>query len=144
MAAPGVQLNSEKHLEYFEPTVDQYVKKLEQALASKDLSAARQAHANLDRAMTAVHGSNSQATGGQDSPQVSAALEDVGTALENGDLTSADSAVGELRNNLSNARGLRPDDNGDGSQSTSVNSEDIESSSDGSQDPTGGKLDLRV
>jgi hypothetical protein len=143
MAAPGVQLNSDKQLEYFEPTVDQYVKKLEQAVASNDLSTAKQALANLNGAMTNEHRSTSNGTGVPDSEQTSTAMNDIGSALENGDLTSAESAVGELRKSLSSARGVPLDSNGNASQSSSLSSEDVDDSPERSQD-TSGKLDLRA
>lgn len=142
MAASGVQPNSDKQLEYFEPTVDQYVKKLEQAVASTDPSVAKQDLANVDGAMSTELRLTSNGTGVQDSQQISTAAGD-GAALENGDLTSAESAVVELRRSPSIARDVPLDSNGSAGQSSSASSDEIDGSSESSQDASG-KLDLRV
>jgi RNA 3'-terminal phosphate cyclase len=143
MAAPGVQLNSDKHLEYFEPTVDQYVKKLEQAVASRDLSAAKQALANLDKAVTTKQRSSSQGAGVQDSQQAGTPMAAVSSALENGDFTSAEGAVSELRKSLSSAHGVQPEGTDNAGQLSSTNSGDTESSPESGQN-TSGRLDLRA
>ena len=63
MAAPGIQLNSQIQLTYFQPTVDQYVEKIKQAVASQDKTAAEQALEQLEKA---VPGAGQ--TGGNGSP----------------------------------------------------------------------------
>lgn len=143
MAAPGVQFNSEMHLTYFEPTVDQYVKKLGQALASGDMAAAQQALANLDKAITTAPRSSGEGIGLQSSQQVSANLKNMGSALQTGDLTAAEGALGELRNELSSARSNSLDGTGYVGQSPSTNPGDVESPPEGGQDGSG-KVDLRA
>ena len=93
--AAGVQLTSGVHMAYFQPTVDQYLKKVEQAIAAGDLAGAQQALAQLKKA-AAKAGDGSAGAARQD-----ANLEDVGAALGNGDLAQAEKAVSDLRRSLS-------------------------------------------
>jgi len=143
MAAPEVQFNSEQHLAYFEPTVDQYVKKLEQAVASNDLSSAQQALANINKAISAPS-SGSNGTASQHSQQISADLESIGAALQSGDLASAANVLGDFHEAISTARGNGKDSSIGVGESQATNPETVEFQPGDSQDGTSGTINLRV
>jgi hypothetical protein len=98
--AAGVQLSSGIHLGYFEPTVDQYLKKIQQAVTAQDLSGAEQALAQLEKMMS----TSAQRAAGTGSQPISD-LSNIGAVLGSGDLALAGQALNELRNSLSSARG---------------------------------------
>jgi hypothetical protein len=102
MSAPGIQLNSEPHLSYFQPTIQQYLQGIKEAVMSNNLPAAQQAFAQLQKAIPAL----SQESGGQSNAfaaRVSQGVQAVGTALAAGDLAAAEQAVGEIRQNFQSA-----------------------------------------
>ena len=109
--AAGVQLSSGIHLGYFEPTVDQYLKKIQQAVSSRDLSSAQQALAQLEKMMS----TSAQPAGGT---QAGAVLDNVGAALGGGNLALAEHALNELRKDLSSAR--RGQSDGESADQTSA------------------------
>jgi hypothetical protein len=51
MSAPGIQLNSTPHLIYVQPTIQQYLQGIKEALVSNNLPAARQAFTQLTKAV---------------------------------------------------------------------------------------------
>jgi len=99
--ATGVQLNPGVHLAYFQPTVDQYLKKIEQAITSGDLASAQQALAQLKKAAAST-GQAGDAKGG--TARQGANLNDVSAALGSGDLAWAERAVSDLRQALSSGK----------------------------------------
>jgi hypothetical protein len=96
MSAPGIQLNSQPHLTFVQPTIQQYLQGIREAVMSNNLPAAQQAFAQLQKAIP----SPSQESGGQSNAfaaRISQAVQAVGKALDAGDLSGAEQAVGELR-----------------------------------------------
>jgi hypothetical protein len=101
MSAPGIQLSSDARVTFFEPSVRQYLQKIEQEVASNNLPAARRTFEQLDKTVrsSASPGTNNAAN--QPSAQVIENLQNVGKALESSDLQGAAQAVGALRQQLS-------------------------------------------
>ena len=102
--AARVQLDPGIHLGYFEPTVDQYLKKIQQAVTTQDLSAAQQAFARLEKKMS-TSAQPATGTGSQPSAQLLGDLGNIGAALGSGDLALAGQALNDLRNSFFSARG---------------------------------------
>ncbi len=104
MAAPGIQLNSQIQLTYFQPTVDQYVEKIKQAVASQDKTAAEQALEQLEKAVPGAGqtGGNGSASGA--SGKVTTALQYVRSAIEGSDFPTAGLAVTALVKDLADTR----------------------------------------
>jgi hypothetical protein len=99
MSAPGIQLNSQPQLTYFQPTVRQYLQSIKEAVMSNDLTAAQQAFAQLIKAAPSLSpGSGEQAI--ELATRVSRGLQAVGSALKAGDLPGAGEALGELRQTI--------------------------------------------
>jgi hypothetical protein len=99
MSAPGIQLNPEPHLTYFQPTVRQYLQKIIEAVMSNNLPAARQAYAQLTKAVPSLSQGGSAPTN-KLATRIGQSLQDVGRALEAGDQAGAEEAVRDLRHNL--------------------------------------------
>jgi len=99
MSAPGIQLSSQPLVTYFRPTIRQYLQGIKDAVASNDLAAARQAFAQLTKAIpsaaqpSSVHVSEPSTRVGQN-------MQALGNALEAGDHSAAQQAVAELRINF--------------------------------------------
>jgi hypothetical protein len=143
MSAPGIQLNSQPHLTYFQPSIPQYLQSIKEALMSNNLPAARQAFAQLKKAIP----SPSQASGGRTNEVgagIGQGLHAVGKALEAGDLSGAEQAVGELRQHFPAASDGQPHpQQGIAAESTANNAPDV-SSEDGSSSDSGPNLNVRV
>ena len=102
MSAPGIQLNSAPLITYFQPSIRQYLQNIKEAVMSNNLPAARQAFAQLTKAVpTSSQGSGAQAN--ELAARVSQGLHALGSALNAGDLSRASQAVGELRQNIQSA-----------------------------------------
>lgn len=100
MSAPGIQLGSEPHFSYFQPDVREYLQKLEQAVVSNNLAAARHAYAQLQKSVDPSTPHATNRLGAQASAQVSAELQTIGKALESGQLSEAGDALRELRKTM--------------------------------------------
>ena len=138
--AAGVQLTSEVHLACFQPTVDQYLKKIQEAIASGDLADAQQALAQLKNTVTGV----GQADGKGGTARQQTGLQDVSAALANGDLADAERAVNDLQQPLSaaNSRQEAGESNRDGGPPRGGTEAD--SSAPNSMEESTGNLDVRA
>lgn len=143
MAAPGIQLNSEPQLTYFHPTIRQYLQGIKEAVMSDNLPAARQAFAQLTKAVP----SPSQGSSGQTSKlatSVSEGLQAVGKALEAGDLSGVGQVVGALRRDIeSMAVRPAPQQQSVAAELPSSNGSDV-SAVDGSSSELGSSVNVRV
>jgi len=138
--ATAVQLSSGVHLTYFQPTVDQYLKKVEQAIASGDLESAKQALAQLKKA---VSGADKAGDGsGHPTGHSGANMQDVNAALGSGDLAWAERAVNDLRQTLSMAD-PRQTTGESGGDAASSGAQGDSSETDGSGDGSRG-LDVKA
>jgi hypothetical protein len=102
MSAPGIQLNSEPHITVVQPTIQQYLQGVREAVMSNNLAAAQQAFAQLQKAIP----SPAQESGGRSNAfaaRISQGVQAVGNALEAGDLPGAEQAVAELRQSFQSA-----------------------------------------
>jgi hypothetical protein len=143
MSAPGIQLNSEPHLTFVQPTIQQYLQGIKEAVMSNNLPAAQQAFAQLQKAVP----SPSQESGGHSNAfavRISQGVQAVGNALEAGDLPGAEQALGELRQSFQSASDRQA------SQQQSVAAESVSTSApvdtsedDGGSD-SGPKLNVTV
>ena len=104
--AARVQFDPGIHLGYFEPTVDQYLKKIEQAVTAHDLSGAQHALTQLEKMMS--NSAPPTPGAGTKSALVLGDLGSIGAALGSGDLAVAGQALNELRDSLSRVRGGQP------------------------------------
>ncbi len=140
MSAPGVQLNSAPHLTYFQPTIQQYLQSVKEAVMSNDLPAARQAFTQLTKAVP-LPSRGAQAS--EVATRISQGLQAVGNALEAGDLSAAGQAVGELRQNLQSAPNSPADQQQSAvAESPSRDASDVSPSDNSS--PEGPNLSVRV
>jgi hypothetical protein len=99
MSAPGIQLSSQPLVTYFRPTIRQYLQGIKDAVALNNLPAARQAFAQLTKAVPSA----AQRTSAQASElptRVAQNMQALGSALEAGDHSAVQQAVAELRANL--------------------------------------------
>ncbi len=104
MSAPGVQLNSAPHITYFQPTIQQYLQGIKEAVMSNDLPAAQKAFAQLTKALPlpSPGGKTSEVAG------IGEGLQAIGNALEAGDLSGAGEAVAALRQSFQSESNGRP------------------------------------
>jgi soluble cytochrome b562 len=96
MSAPGIQLILESHVTYFQPTIREYLQGIRDAVASNNLSAARQAFAQLAKAIPV----SAQRAGGRANElptHMSQGMQLLGRALDASDLAAVQHAVVELR-----------------------------------------------
>lgn len=92
MSATGTQLSPEPQFTYFHPTIQEYWRSVETAVVSKNLPAAQQAFAQLTKALQfPAQGQPSELAN-----RISQGLQNVGKALEAGDLAGAARAISEL------------------------------------------------
>lgn len=143
MAAPGIELNPQIPLSCFEPTVEQYVKKIQQAVASENKTAAEQALAKLEKAVGGS-GPMSERTGTGASGQVITGLQYVRAALEENDFSSAGQAISALRKDLADSGG--GGSGADGREATVSASSAPDGQSDGqqSEEESSGNVDVSV
>jgi hypothetical protein len=140
MSAPGIQLSSAPQLTYFQPTIQEYLQGIKEAVMSNNLPAAQQAFAQLTKAVPSPsQGSSGQAN--ELATRTSQSLQAVGNALEAGDLAAAGLAAAELRQNISSAQAAQQQSVA--AESVSLSSSDASSSDDSSAEP-GPNLSLRV
>jgi hypothetical protein len=143
MSAPGIQLNSQPNLTYFQPSIPQYLQSIKEALMSNNLPAARQAFAQLKKAIPAP----SQGSGGQSNEiaaRLSEGLDALGKALAAGDLPAAQQAVGEFRQNIQSASdGVANAQRSTVAEPVSSHGSGASSGDSGSSD-LGSKLNVRV
>jgi|SRR5271166_67375 len=99
MSAPGIQLSSQPYLTYFQPTIRQYLQSIKDAVVSNNLPAARQAFTQLSKAIPSPAQGNSGETH-EFAVRISQGVQDLGQALEAGDLGAAQHAVGGLRTEI--------------------------------------------
>lgn len=139
MSAPGIQLSSDARVAYFEPSVRQYLQEIQQQVASNNLPAALQTFEQLDKTVHSSVSANAKKADNQFSTQLAENLQNVGKALESGDLTGAAQAVNALRQQLS----VSPlaEQNGGESSSDNAATGSAEESSDSESTQ---KLNLRV
>jgi hypothetical protein len=146
MSAPGIQLNSTPHLIYVQPTIQQYLQGIKEAVISNNLPAARQAFSQLTKAAP----SSSQGSGDQANElatRISQGLQAVGNALAAGDLSGAGQAVSELRQNIQSASTGQADQQPAVTTSPSLSGSDVSSnasSSDDSSSDPGPSLSVRI
>jgi|SRR5271165_4499076 len=96
MSAPGIQLSSEPQFTYFQPTIRQYLQGIRDAVGSNNLAAARQAFAQLTKAVPApTQGVSGKAD--ELAARVGQGMQALGQALETSDLAAAQQAVAGLR-----------------------------------------------
>jgi len=96
MSAPGIQLSSEPQLTYFQPTIRQYLQGIRDAVGSNNLAAARQAFAQLTKAVPApTQGVSGKAD--ELAARVGQGIQALGQALETSDFAAAQQAVAGLR-----------------------------------------------
>jgi hypothetical protein len=142
MSAPGIQLNSEPQLSYFQPTIQQYLQGIKEAVMSNNLPAAQQAFAQLQKAVPAL----AQTSGGQSNAfaaRISEGVQAVGTALAAGDLSGAEQAVSQLRQSFQSA----PDRQAGQQQSVaaeSVSTDEPAGSSEDDSSDSGPSVSVRV
>jgi hypothetical protein len=132
MAAPGVQLNSEIHLSCFQPTVDQYLKKIEQAITTEDKTTAEQALSQLQKAASAPGAAGGSADGRNTSGMITVGLNYLRAALDSNDFSSAGQALNTLKKDLASGQGSDASEAGNltdlsGADSSSVNPDQQES-----------------
>jgi len=132
MSAPGIQLNSAPQISYFQPDVRQYLQKIEQAVTSNNLPAARQAFASLSKAVQSPATAN-RVQGQREehaAQSVSNNLQGLGQALDAGDLHEAGRVLQGLQQNLkaraqesaSNAPAAEPEvETGEGPEESNLN-----------------------
>jgi len=142
--AAGVQFNSNVHLTYFQPTVDQYLKKIQEALAANDVQGAQTALAQLKKA--AISAGHATADGISTSQQRTANLNDIGAALDSGDVAWAERAVNDLRASASKSRQGAGENGGDEGSSVPDPQSDAQgdSSASGGSGDAGHSLDLKA
>jgi len=96
MSAPGIQLSSEPQLTYFQPTIRQYLQGIRDAVGSNNLAAARQAFAQLTKAVPPpTQGASGKAD--ELAARVGQGMQALGQALETSDFAAAQQAVAGLR-----------------------------------------------
>jgi|SRR5580658_36108 hypothetical protein len=140
MSAPGIQLNSTPHLIYVQPTLQQYLQGIKEAVISNNLPAAQQAFTQLTKAVS------SQGSGDQSNElatRISQGLQAVGNALAAGDLSGAGQAVTELRQNIQSTPAGPADLQPGVTTSLSLSGPDV-SSSDNSSLSAGPTLSIRI
>jgi len=101
MSAPGIQLSSDARVTYFEPSVRQYLQKIEQEVASNNLPAAQKAFEQLDKTVRNSAPASAKKAADEPSAQVIDNLQSIGKALQSGDVSGAAQAVGALREQFS-------------------------------------------
>jgi len=141
MSAPGIQLNSTPHLIYVQPTIEQYLQGIKEAVISNNLPAAQQAFTQLTKAVPSSQGSGEQAN--ELATRISQGLQAVGNALAAGDLSGAGQAVSELRQNIQSASAGQADQQPAVTTSPSLSGSDVSSSDNSSSDP-GPNLSVRI
>ncbi len=143
MSAPGIQLNSTPHLTYVQPTIQQYLQGIREAVMSNNLPAAQQAFTQLTKAaQSSPQGSGEQ--GSELAMRISQGLQAVGNALASGDLSGAGQAVSELRQNLQSVSDGKADKpSGVIADSASLGGSESSSSDDSSSD-AGPNLSVRI
>ncbi|MFY9647683.1 MAG: hypothetical protein WAK29_21060 [Terriglobales bacterium] len=139
MSATGVQLSSELSLTYFHPTIREYLQDLKQAVGTENLPAAKQALAQLGKAIP----SEAQGQGGGHATSISQALQDAGTALEAGNFSGAEQAVGQIHDGLQSISAEQKGQAPVAADSTAQTSTDV-SSEDGNDSEIGPNLNVRV
>ena len=144
MSAPGIQLNSTPHLIYVQPTIQQYLQGIKEAVISNNLPAAQQAFTQLTKAVSlSVQASGQQANSNELAPRISQGLQAVGNALAAGDLSGAGQAVTELRQNFQSAPAAQANQQAGVTTSLSFDGSDGSSSDNVSSDP-GTTLSVRI
>jgi hypothetical protein len=141
MSAPGIQLSSQPALTYFHPTIQEYLQSIKEAVISNNLPAARQAFAQLTKAIPSSVQSGSGETN-EFASRISEGMRALGQALETSDLATAQQAVGGLRTSLqsmSDAHSSQPQ--GAAEESASGNTSDV---SPGDGGIAGGGINLNV
>jgi len=118
--AAGIQFNAADHLACFQPSVDQYLRKIEQAVISDDPKAAQQALGQLERMLSASAQAGGKGTGSPSSEQLMRGLQDVRTALESNDLASAGYSLRELAKGTASTRSGSSDAEGSAEQNSSA------------------------
>jgi hypothetical protein len=145
MSAPGIQLNSTPQLIYVQPTIQQYLQGIKEAVISNNLPAAQQAFSQLTKAAPSSQGSGDQAN--DLATRISQGLQAVGNALAAGDLSGAGQAVSELRQNIQSASTGQADQQPAVTTSPSLSGSDASSNAssgdDSSSDP-GPSLSVRI
>jgi hypothetical protein len=141
MSAPGIQLNSTPHLIYVQPTLQQYLQGIKEAVISNNLPAAQQAFSQLTKAAPSSQGSGDQAN--DLATRISQGLQAVGNALAAGDLSGAGQAVTELRQNIQSTPAGPADLQPGVTTSLSLSGPDV-SSSDNSSLSAGPTLSIRI
>lgn len=124
MSANGIQLNSEVHLQYFHPTIGEYLQSIKDAAVSNNLSAAHQAFALLRKSLQ----SPMQGRTTEPATRIRQGLQDAGKALETGDLSGAAQAIGELQQNIqsmSEGQAQQQDTTASGADASSVGGSDL-------------------
>ena len=146
MSAPGIQLNSTPQLIYVQPTIQQYLQGIKEALVSNNLPAARQAFTQLTKAVPSSSPGSGEPTS-EFATRISQGLQAVGNALAAGDLAGAGQAVTELRQNIQSASAGQADQQPAVTTSPSLSGSDASSdvsSSDHSNPDPGPSLSIRI
>jgi hypothetical protein len=146
MSAPGIQLNSTPQLIYVQPTIQQYLQGIKEALVSNNLPAAQQAFTQLTKAVPSSSPASGEPTS-EFATRISQGLQAVGNALAAGDLSGAGQAVTELRQNIQSAPAGQSDQQPAVTTSPSLSGSDASSdvsSSDHSSPDAGPSLSVRI
>ncbi len=139
MSAIGTQLNPEPQLTHFHPTLREYLQSLKTALAAKDLPAAQQAHAQLTKTVQSA----AQGQTGETAIRTHRGLQDVGKALEAGNIPGAAQAVDELPQDFRSIFAAGQAQPQDVAELASGNSSDVSATVD-SNPATGSNLNVSV
>jgi len=99
MSAPGIQFSSEPHLTYFQPTIQQYLQSIRDAVGSNNLAAARQAYAQLTKTVP-VPAQGAGENANELAARVEQGIQALGQALETSDVAAAQQAVAGLRTSM--------------------------------------------
>ena len=139
MSVPQVQLTAAARLAYFEPTVSQYLHKLEQAVSARNLAAARDALGRLEKMVPTS--SLSSTAGDEASVRIVSHLQDVGRALQLADMTKAAEALDPLRRLLTN---IPPESQSDSEEPEQEQSSDQDGSVRGSASDSRSQVNFRA
>jgi hypothetical protein len=139
-------LNSTPQLIYVQPTIQQYLQGIKEALVSNNLPAAQQAFTQLTKAVPSSSPASGEPTS-EFATRISQGLQAVGNALAAGDLSGAGQAVTELRQNIQSAPAGQSDQQPAVTTSPSLSGSDASSdvsSSDHSSPDAGPSLSVRI